>query len=70
MGLDAPEMEDETEGGCMKKNMARYALIIPALMLLFTASCAKKEAPKPVEKPAPAAKAPAPAPAAGQQPGR
>ena len=31
----------------MKIRIPRYALMIPAIMLIFAASCAKKEAPKP-----------------------
>ena len=46
MGLDAPQVEDKARGERVKKNIARYALIIPAVTLLFTASCSDKKQPK------------------------
>jgi hypothetical protein len=39
-------VEDKARGERVKKNIARYALIIPAVTLLFTASCSDKKQPK------------------------
>ena len=51
MGLDAPQVEDATEGELMSK-LGRYVIIAPAVLMLFTASCARKEPPKKAQSPA------------------
>jgi lipopolysaccharide transport protein LptA len=50
VGLDAPPVEDATESELMSK-AGRYLIIVPAVALLFTASCARKEPPKKAQAP-------------------